>query len=62
MRAIAAAAAVDAPDAVHVADAQLGSMGAALRFAIRNSLARVLGDLAPARETNSRKAPFAVDW
>jgi len=62
MSAISAATAVDAPNAVHVADAQLGSMGAALSFAIRNSLARVFGDLAPVWEVDSRKAPFAVDW
>ena len=62
MRAVAAAAAVDAPDAVNVADAQLGAMGAALSFAIRNALARVFGDLAPVWKMDSRKAAFAVDW
>lgn len=62
MRAIAAAAAVDAPNTVHVADAQFGSMGAALRFVIRNALARVFGDLAPVWEIDSRKASFPVDW
>ena len=62
MRAIATAAAVYAPDTVHVADAQFRPMRAALSFEIRNSLARVLGDLAPVWEMDSRKAPFAVDW
>jgi hypothetical protein len=61
MSAIAAAAAVNAPDAVQVADTQLGSMRAALSFAIRNSLARVFGDLAPVWEMDSRKTALAVD-
>ncbi len=62
MGAISAAAAVDAPNAVNVADAQFGSMSAALRFVIGNALAGVFGDLAPVREIDSRKAAFAVDW
>lgn len=62
MRAVAAATAVDAPGAVNIADAQLGAMGAALSFAIRNALARVFGNLTPAREISCRKAAFAVDW
>ena len=61
VRTVAAAAAVDAPDAVEITDAQLGSMGAALGFAIRNSLTGVFGNLAPVREINRRKAASAVD-
>lgn len=61
MRTVAAATAVDAPDAVNIADAQLGSMGAALSFAIRNVLARVFGNLTPARKISGRKAALAVD-
>ena len=62
MRAIASAAAVDAPNAVDVANAQLSAMRAALRFAIRNALARVFGYLAPVWKMDSRKAALAVDW
>ena len=47
VRAVAAATAVDAPGAVNIADAQLGSMGAALSFKIRNALAGVFSYLAP---------------
>ena len=61
MRAVAAATAVDTPDAVNIADAQLGAMGAALGFAIRNSLTRVFGDLLPVRKGNRGKATSAVD-
>src|SRR5882672_3832960 len=53
--AIPAPAAVDAPNAINVADAQLGSMGAALSFAIRNSLARVFGDFATVRKVSRRE-------
>jgi hypothetical protein len=59
--AIPAATAVDAPNAVDIADAQLGSMGAALSLAIRNSLAGVFGDLPPAWKIGGRKATSAVD-
>ena len=59
--AIPAATAVDAPNAVDVADAQLGSMGAPLSFAIRNSLAGVFSDLPPAWKVGGRKATSAVD-
>lgn len=61
MRAIAAATAVDAPDAVQVADTQLGSVRAALSFAIRNALARVFSNLAPVWEIDSGKTALAVD-
>ncbi len=61
MRTVATAAAIDAPDSVDITDAQLCPMGAALSFAIRNSLAGVFGDLATARKMNSRKAASAVD-
>lgn len=61
MRPVAAATAIDAPDAVNIADAQLGAMGAALSFAIRDALARVFGNLTPARKRDCRKAAFAVD-
>src|SRR5258706_9257166 len=61
MRTVATAAAIDAPDAVHITNAQLCPMGAALSFAIRNSLAGVFGDLAPARKMNGGKTAFTVD-
>ena len=61
MRAVAAATTVDAPGAVNITDPQLGAMGAALSFKIRNALARVFGDLAPVRKIDCRKAAFAVD-
>ena len=61
VRAVATAAAVDAPNAVHVANTQLGAVRPALGFAIRNALAGVFGDLAPVREIDSGKAAFAVD-
>src|SRR5882724_823639 len=60
--AVAAAAAVQTPTPVDVADAQLGSMRAALSFEIRNALAGVLGNLATAAKTNRREATLAVDW
>src|SRR6266404_2838821 len=59
--AVAAPTAIDTPDSIDITDAQLGSMSAALSFAIRNSLAGVFGDLAPVREMNSRKTTSAVD-
>lgn len=62
MGAVASAASVDAPDAVNVADTQLGPMRAELRFVIRNALARVLGDFAPVWKIDRCKAAFAVDW
>ena len=62
MGAIPAATAVDAPNAIDVADAQLGSMGAALNFAIGNSLAGVFGDLPPVRKIRGRKAASTVNW
>lgn len=61
MRAVAATTAVDAPHPVNIADAQLSSMGAALRLAIGNSLPRVLGYLAAAGKEVCSKAAFAVD-
>ena len=62
MRAIAAAAAVQTPAIINCANAQFGSVRAALRFEIGNAFAGVLGNLAPAAETNCREATFAVDW
>ena len=61
MRAVATAAAIDAPGAVNVADAQLGAMSASLCFAIRNALASVLGDLAALRKEDRGKAALAID-
>jgi len=61
MRAVAASTAVDAPGAVNIADAQLGAMGAALSFKIRNALAGVFSYLASVRKIDCRKTAFAVD-
>lgn len=61
MGTIAATTAVDAPGTVNIADAQLGSMRAALSFAIRNALARIFGNLTPVRKVGGRKAASAVD-
>ena len=61
MRAIAATTPIDTPDAVDIADAQLGAVSTALSFAIRDSLARVFGNLAPVRKMNGRKAASTVD-
>src|SRR5713226_4215415 len=61
MGAIPAAAAVQAPASVDVADAQLHSVCAALSFLIGNALSGVLCNLAPAREMNSRETAFAVN-
>ena len=61
VRAVASAAAVDAPNAVDVADSQFGSMGAALRFVIRNALAGVFGDLEPLAKMNGCETAFAVN-
>ena len=62
VRAVAAAAAIQTPATIDVADAQLGSMRAALRFEIGNAFAGVFGDLAAAAKRNRREATFAVDW
>ena len=61
MSSIAAATAVDAPDAVDITDAQFHSVGTALRFGIRNPLARVFGDFASAGKMNAGKTAAAVD-
>ena len=61
VRTVAAAAPINAPHTVNVADAQLGSMGAALSFAIRNALAGVFGNLTTPGKVSSSKAAFAVD-
>ena len=62
MRAIAAAAAVQAPAIINRADAQFGSVRAALRFEIGNAFAGIFGNLAAAAKTNRREATVAVDW
>jgi hypothetical protein len=59
--AVAAPAAIDAPNAVDITDAELGTMGATLSFSIRNSLAGVFGYLATLGEVVSSKAALAVD-
>jgi hypothetical protein len=61
MGAIAATTAIDAPFAVHIADAQFGAVGAALSFDVRDSLARVFGDLATAQKMSSCKTTSAVN-
>jgi len=62
MRAVAAAAAVQAPTTVNVADAKYPTIPATPgRFKVRDALARVLGDLSAARKTFSGKTAFAVD-
>jgi hypothetical protein len=61
MSSVTAAAAVQAPAAVNVTDAQLGPARATLRFEIRDSFAGVFGDLASALKTKRREASFAVD-
>ena len=62
VRAVPSATAVDAEATVDVTDAQLGSMRAPLCFAIRNYLARVLGNFSAALEHLSRKATLTVNW
>jgi len=60
--AVAAAAAVEAPAAVKVADAQLPAAAASVFCLQRcNSLSGILGNLSSAPETNGRKATFAVN-
>ena len=62
MSAVTAARAVETPFAVDIANAQMpSSAGSAHRFKIRDSLAGVLGDLAPARELFVGEAAFAID-
>ena len=61
MRAVAAPTAIDAPNAVDVTDAQLCPVGAPLRFAIRNTLTSVFGDLAATREVSNGKTASAVN-
>lgn len=61
MGAVAAATAINAPDAVDITDAQFCSVGTALRFGIRNSLARVFSDFATAGKMNAGKTTSAVD-
>ena len=62
VRAVPSAAAVDAEATVDVTDAQLGSMRAPLCFAIRNYLARVLGNFSAALERLSCEATLTVNW
>jgi hypothetical protein len=61
VRSVAAAATVNAPHAVKIADAQLRAMGAALSFAIGNALTGVFSYLATPCEVPGSKAAFAVD-
>ncbi len=62
MRAVTAAAAIQAQTAVDVADAQDSAVAAAPGgFEIRDTLARVLGDLFAARKQHRSKAASAVD-
>ncbi len=62
MRAVAAAAAVQAPAAIDIADAQDAPIaGSSSRFEIWYSLAGVLGDLFPPMEVNSCETAFAID-
>ena len=62
VRAVASAAAVDTPAAVDITDAQLGSMRAALRFAIWNYFAGIFGNFAAPAESASREATLPVNW
>ena len=63
MRAVAAAAAVQTPAAIDVADAQDAPIaGSFSRFEIRYSLADVFSDLLAVTEMNSCETAFAVDW
>jgi len=63
MRAVAAAAAVQTPAAIDVADAQNAPIaGSSSRFEIWYPLAGVLSDLFAATEMNSRETAFAVNW
>ena len=63
VRAVAAAAAVETPAAIDVADAQDATIaGPSSRFEICYSLAGVLSDLFAATEMNSCETAFAVNW
>ena len=60
--AVAAAAAVDTPATVDVADAQDATIARShSRFQIRDPLAGVLGDLSTTRKANSGETALAVD-
>ena len=61
MSAVPAAAAVETPALIDATDAEDAAMRPAFGFFVWNSLARVLGDFAPALERDSRKTAFAVD-
>ena len=62
-RAVAAAAAVQTPAAIDVADTQDAPIArASSRFEIWYSLAGVLRDLFPATEVDSCETAFAVNW
>ena len=62
MRTVATAAAVQAPTAIDVTDAQDSTVAAALRsFEIRDALACVFRNLPASRKKFSSKAPSAVD-
>lgn len=62
MCAVAAAAAVQTPPAIDVANAKDSSVASALRcFKVRDALASVFGDLPATGKGFGGKAPFAVD-
>jgi hypothetical protein len=61
MGSVTAATTVDAPDAVEITDAQFCPAGAALRFGVGNSLARVFGNFTAMRKKDSSKAASAVN-
>ena len=63
VRAVAAAAAVQTPAAIDIADAQDAPLaGPSSRFEIWYSLACVLGYLLAATKMNSCETAFAVNW
>jgi len=61
MRAVAAAAAVETPAAIHFTNPEHAAMRSASRFCVGDLLAGVLRDLVPLLEGNGGKAAFAVN-
>ena len=61
VRAVASTTPIQTPTGIYRADSEQGAIGPALGLCGRDSFARVIRNLMPARETKRGKASLAVD-